>query len=110
MCACFVQRAPLAPPLCTLSHHRGAPLCARGLQAVLRPHEQRLLSRPGWSLLLPSPGTPVWTGRGLLDFNLLFNRFPDALPKREGGYPPDPPGGAFALLREVRGSGLKLLG
>ena len=38
--------------------------------------------------------------RGLLDFNLAFGRYPDALPKGPGAYPPDPPGAAFTLLQE----------
>jgi hypothetical protein len=45
-------------------------------------------------------GTPTWSIRGLLDFNLAFGRYPDGLPKGPGAYPPDPPGAAFTLLQE----------
>lgn len=38
--------------------------------------------------------------RGLLDFNRVFGRYPDALPATAGAYPRDPPGAAFTLLRE----------
>jgi hypothetical protein len=42
----------------------------------------------------------AWSIRGLLDFNMAFARFPDALPPTPGAYPPSPPGAAFTLLRE----------
>jgi hypothetical protein len=42
----------------------------------------------------------AWSIRGLLDFNMAFTRFPDALPPTPGAYPPSPPGAAFTLLRE----------
>lgn len=45
-------------------------------------------------------GASQWSVRGLLDFNLAFKRFPDALPSEPGSYPPNPPGAAFTLLRE----------
>lgn len=47
-----------------------------------------------------SPGNMAWSIRGLLDFNMAFARFPDALPPTPGAYPPNPPGAVFTLLRE----------
>ncbi|KAF6266656.1 hypothetical protein COO60DRAFT_1623446 [Scenedesmus sp. NREL 46B-D3] len=49
---------------------------------------------------LDSPGNMAWSIRGLLDFNMAFARFPDALPPTPGSYPPNQPGAAFTLLRE----------
>ncbi|WIA29149.1 hypothetical protein OEZ86_011660 [Tetradesmus obliquus] len=49
---------------------------------------------------LDAPGNMAWSIRGLLDFNMAFARFPDALPPTPGAYPPNPPGAVFTLLRE----------
>lgn len=51
---------------------------------------------PAW---LPA-GSSSWSARGLLDFNMAFARYPSALPRTPGSFPPDPPGAAFTLLRE----------
>jgi hypothetical protein len=48
---------------------------------------------------LPAGGS-AWSARGLVDFNMAFARYPSALPRTPGSFPPEPPGAAFTLLRE----------
>lgn len=47
-----------------------------------------------------SAGKDVWSIRGLLDFNLLFGEWPDALPRKANTFQPSPGYDAYAQLKE----------
>ncbi len=50
--------------------------------------------RPGYA------GTTSFSGRGLLDFNVLFGEWPSNLPPAPASLPSPPVKSAFALLKE----------